>query len=184
MFAEFERRWRLNSGVALLTVQPSLTPASGHSLRIQAMTTLAAALPATSVLVQLPLLLPITLSTTVLSAMFQLVLTALVIRRRTRMGISLLDGGDVLLTQRIRAHANFTETVPIALLLMLLLELARCNAALLAGCAVLLIGGRLLHAVGILRPTTGLARQVGMVCTLTSVLLMALGGAWLLSGRL
>jgi uncharacterized protein len=183
MFAEFERRWRLNSGVALLTVQPSLTPASSHLPSIQAMTTLAAVLPASSVTSQLPLLLPITLSTAVFCAMFQLVLTALVIRRRMHLGISLLDGGDALLTQRIRAHANFTETVPIALLLMLLLELARWNSALLVGCAVLLIGGRLLHAAGILRPTTGLARQVGMVCTLTSVLLMGLAGAWLVLGR-
>ncbi len=180
MFAEFECRWRLNSGVALLTVQAMLTLTSSHLPSMLSMTTLAAALPATSALVQLPLLLPVTLSTAVFSAIFQLVLTTLVIRRRMRLRISLLDGGDALLTRRIRAHANFTETVPIALLLMLLLELASWNSALLTGCAALLIGGRLLHAIGLLQPTPGLARRVGMLCTMTSVLLMGLAGAWLL----
>ena len=149
------------------------------------MTTIAAVLPASSVIAQLPLLLPITLSTAVFGAMFQLWLTALVTAHRLRTNISLLDGGDALLTQRIRAHANFTETVPMALLLMLLLELARWDSALLAGCAVLLMVGRWLHAFGILKPAARKARkarkarQVGMVCTLTSILLMALGGAWI-----
>jgi uncharacterized protein len=143
------------------------------------MTTIAAVLPASSAIAQLPLLLPITLSTAALGAMFQLWLTALVTTRRLRTNISLLDGGDAVLTQRIRAHANFAETVPMALVLMLLLELARWNPALLAGCAVLLMVGRLLHALGILKPAVRKARQVGMVCTLTSILLMALGGAWI-----
>lgn len=143
------------------------------------MTTLFNALPTLA-----PLLLPITLSTAVFGAMFQLWLTALVTTHRLRTNISLLDGGDVLLTRRIRAHANFTETMPMALLLMLLLELARWDAVLLGGCAVLLLGGRLLHAAGILQPQAFVARRLGMFFTLTSILLMAGGGAWTLIATL
>ena len=43
---------------------------------------------------------------------------------RMRSKISLGDGGDNELRNRIRAHGNFIENVPIALLLMLLNDLA------------------------------------------------------------
>jgi uncharacterized protein len=144
------------------------------------MTSLAATLPAAAVAAHLHVLLPITLTTAAFSAVFQLVLTTLIIRQRLRAGIHLLDGGDAPLTRRIRAHANFTETVPLALLLMLLLELAGWNAGLLATSAALLVAGRLLHANGILNPKAGMSRRLGMALTLTSHFLMATGGVWLL----
>jgi uncharacterized protein len=147
------------------------------------MTSLAATLPAASMAANLHVMLPITLATAAFSAVFQLVLTTLVIRQRLRSGIHLLDGGDAPLTRRIRAHANFTETVPIALLLLLLLELAGWQSSLLAGSAGLLLTGRLLHARGILNPKAGTSRRVGMALTLISHFLMAVGGAWMLLVR-
>jgi uncharacterized protein len=146
------------------------------------MSNFAAALPAASMAANLHALLPITLATAAFSALFQLALTTLVIRQRVRAGISLLDGGDASLTRRIRAHANFTETMPMALLLLLLLELAGWRATWLTGCALLLVAGRLLHAVGILRPSSGPARRVGMICTLTALLALALGVVGMLFG--
>lgn len=125
-------------------------------------------------------LLPLTLTTAALCAGLQVALTALVIARRAQSGISFLDGGDTELTRRMRAHGNFTETVPLALLLMALLELAGASRGLLLGLASLLIAGRLLHAVGVITQGDSWARRLGMVATLWA--LSALGAASLWFG--
>lgn len=124
--------------------------------------------------------LPLTLTTAALCVSAQLLLTALVIAQRARTGIGLLDGGNHQLARRIRAHGNFTETVPIALLLMLLLELAGVNRWVLVLSAILLIGGRLFHAIGVLHSGDGLARRGGMVATLLAHSVLAAAAATLL----
>jgi uncharacterized protein len=58
-----------------------------------------------------------------LCALLQCALTVLVIVRRVQANVTLMDGGDTPLLRRIRAHGNFTETVPLALILLALLEL-------------------------------------------------------------
>jgi uncharacterized protein len=42
---------------------------------------------------------------------------------RAKTGISIMDGGNTTLAERIRRHGNFIETVPMILLLMTLAEL-------------------------------------------------------------
>jgi uncharacterized membrane protein YecN with MAPEG domain len=125
-------------------------------------------------------LLPVTLTTAAVCAGLQVALTALVISRRARCGVSFLDGGDTVLTRRMRAHGNFTETVPLTLLLIALLEMAMAPRGLLSGLAGLLIVGRLLHAAGVLSRGDSWARRLGMVATLWS--LSALGAASLWYG--
>jgi uncharacterized protein len=114
-------------------------------------------------------------------ALIQCVLTLLVIHRRLQSGIDLLDGGDVALALRIRAHGNFSETVPMALLLMLLLELKGVAAGWIAvlGCALLI--GRTTHAICLLRGGPRWGRMTAMVITVT---VLSAGGvaciwAWL-----
>lgn len=126
-----------------------------------------------------PTVLPLTLCTAGLCVGLQFGLTALVIARRARTGISLLDGGDTTLARRMRAHGNFTETVPIALLLLALLELAGAGRWPLAAVAVLLVFGRALHAVGVLQSGDGLARRAGMVATLLALSLLGAASLWL-----
>ena len=46
---------------------------------------------------------------------------------RSRVGISILHGDDMDLAEKIRRHANFTENVPLALILMAVLELNGCS---------------------------------------------------------
>lgn len=58
---------------------------------------------------------------------------------------SLGDGGDPLMQRRIRGHANFGEYVPLALLLIALLELAGQPAWVLHALGATLLLGRLLH---------------------------------------
>ena len=84
------------------------------------------------------------------------------IRRGKRIGIG--DGNDETLARRIRAHANFTEYVPIALVMMLLIELSGYSAWTLHGLGLALVAGRLIHAWSL--PAQSLVgRTVGMVLT-------------------
>jgi uncharacterized protein len=67
-------------------------------------------------------------------ALIQVPLTVMVGFRRVQTGIHFFDGGDLVLLRRMRAHANFTETVPITLLAMAAAELSgyrvgRCGPA-------------------------------------------------------
>jgi uncharacterized protein len=117
-----------------------------------------------------------------LFALLQLPITVAVGLRRVRTGIQFLDGGDVRLLRRGRAHGNFTETVPIALISMAAAEVTGASAGLLlpGGCALLI--GRVLHYVTILRSGWGLGRSAGMVLTLLPIALFGvyplLAAAW------
>ncbi len=123
-------------------------------------------------------LLPITLTTAGLCAGLQIALTALLIARRTQSGISLLDGGDTVLTRRIRAHGNFTETAPLTLLLMGLLELAAAPAALLLAAASLFVLGRILHATGVITRGNSWPRLLGMAATLCVLSALGVASLW------
>jgi len=74
-----------------------------------------------------------------------LVLSYKVIKFRQR-GTSLGDGGDPKLLRVIRGHGNFAEHVPLALLLMVLMELSQFSSYLLHALGIALIVSRLLHA--------------------------------------
>ena len=123
-------------------------------------------------------LLPVTLTTAALCAGLQVALTGLVIARRAQSGVSLLDGGDTVLTRRMRAHGNFTETAPLALLLLGLLELATAPRGLLLGLAGLLVVGRLMHAMGVITRGDSWARRVGMVATLWALSALGVASFW------
>ena len=72
---------------------------------------------------------------------------------RMRSKISLGDGGDNELRNRIRAHGNFIENVPIALLLMLLNDLAGTSETILTILGSILLVSRLVHYVMIVFAT-------------------------------
>lgn len=94
------------------------------------------------------------------------------IRRSAHVGIG--DGGNHELVKRIRAHANATEYLPIALLLLLLLDLGQTPPLWLHVFGVVLIVGRVLHAIGLSR-TSGesLGRMLGIALTWGVMLVMA-----------
>ncbi len=73
------------------------------------------------------------------------VLSITVIRRRGAGQISLGDGGDPGMLRVIRGHANFAEYVPLALLLMALLELSHFSIYVLHALGLTLLVARLLH---------------------------------------
>jgi uncharacterized protein len=116
-----------------------------------------------------------------LSALMQFGLALAVIVRRRQTGIDFLDGGDEALLRRIRAHGNFSEVVPIALLVLLGLELAGVAAAWLWLMGVSLLLGRVLNACGLLtqHPLSRAMRMGGTVLCLNAVSLGAVACVWL-----
>jgi uncharacterized protein len=109
-----------------------------------------------------------------LGALLLLILTASVIARRKASQVGIGDGGDRVLACRIRAHGNAAETLPLALLLLLLLELGGLPAAWLHALGATLLAGRALHAWGLSRSAgVSLGRFVGMLLTLLVIAAMA-----------
>lgn len=98
------------------------------------------------------------------AALMLIALSARVIGMRRRRRVSIGDGEDEILALRIRAHGNFIEYVPMALVLLLLLELGGASAWLLHGLGIALLAGRLVHAWS-LGAHNGTGRIIGMGLT-------------------
>jgi hypothetical protein len=99
-----------------------------------------------------------------------LYLSFLVISRRRATKTPLGAGEDVLLSRRIRAHANFAEYVPLALLLLLLCELNGSSALLLNALYLALLTGRTVHAYAIIQEEEPIRfRILGMQLTLATI---------------
>jgi uncharacterized protein len=114
-----------------------------------------------------------------LCALIQVALTAMVIVRRAKTGVDLLDGGDVTLLRRIRAHGNFSETAPMALLLLALLEMRGLSMTWLWFLSIGLLLGRLLHAWSLLTTNAAWNRRGGMVLTLAVLSVQGLLCVWM-----
>jgi uncharacterized membrane protein YecN with MAPEG domain len=115
--------------------------------------------------------------TAVYAALLGLLLVILSVRvvgvRRTKR-VSLGDGDDADLRGRIRAHANFTEYTPMALLLMAFAESLGAAGLLVHGTGVALLGGRLAHAVAISPVRQNmLLRVTGMSLTFAALIVAA-----------
>jgi len=68
---------------------------------------------------------------------------------RARTGISILHGDNMELATRIRRHANFTEAVPFAVILLAALELNGASTAVLHGLGIALVVARIAHPLGL-----------------------------------
>lgn len=121
--------------------------------------------------------------TLLFASLHSLLLLALLVpislhRRRHRIGLG--DGGDAVLLRKIRVHANFVEHVPLALLMLALLELAGLWPPMLWACGGALLLGRVMHASGMSRRAGySFGRFWGTALTWGVLLAMALAGSWL-----
>ena len=104
----------------------------------------------------------------------QVPITVMVGLRRLTARIPFLDGGDRVLLRRIRAHGNFTETVPITLLAMAAAEATAAPPWLLLAAGIVLLAGRLVHLRTLLVSEFGTGRAVGMVMTFLPMLVLGL----------
>jgi len=98
------------------------------------------------------------------------VLSGVVIRGRQHHRVSLGHGGNTVLERRIRAHGNFAEYVPFALLLLSLVESRGGAPWLVHALGLCLTAGRILHGYALLKPSPSLrCRVAGMVLTLAAI---------------
>jgi uncharacterized protein len=121
----------------------------------------------------------ITLTTASLCALFQFALTCLVITRRVRVGVRFMQGHDDALLRRMRAHGNLTESAPIVLVLMLMLELSGLASVWLVLAGAVFVIGRVIHALGLITDRSPWGRQVGMLATLLVMSSLAVAGLFL-----
>jgi uncharacterized protein len=108
--------------------------------------------------------------TAVYAAIFGLFATALtinVIVNRVRLKVEGGDGGVPKMAQAIRAHANFAEHVPLAIILIGLAEMTGMRAWIIYVLGGVLLVARLLSAVGLNRSLSGsMPRQAGAGLTI------------------
>lgn len=122
----------------------------------------------------------ITLLFAALHAVLVVVLAARVAMFRFSAKIALGDGGDKVMTRRMRAHGNLIEYAPLALLLLGLLELSGLDPRWLWGFGGTLLVGRLLHAYGLSRRSgTSPGRFLGTLLTWGVLLGEAGVGVWM-----
>lgn len=93
----------------------------------------------------------------------------------TQIGIG--AGGDAVLEQRIRAHGNFVESVPIALVLLYLLEQTGVEPIYIHAFGIALVLARVGHAQGI---STTAGRSAGRFYgSIGTLLVIAALSVWL-----
>jgi uncharacterized membrane protein YecN with MAPEG domain len=122
-----------------------------------------------------------TLIACILAALF-INLSFAVIRLRRHHKVGLGSGGVDDLERAIRAQANFTEYVPIALILLACLEFNGAPLWQIAILGIALVAGRVIHAKGINQPPPHFSnRVIGMRLTITALIMLAVFNlAWLL----
>lgn len=110
-----------------------------------------------------------------LLALVFLTLSFNIIRLRFKLKVGVGDGGKQTLTKAIRAHGNFSEYVPIALILLAGYELSGANSLWLHALGGMLLLGRILHAIGLSKSVgTTIPRFVGTIITFVVMLILAI----------
>src|ERR1700712_1758599 len=89
------------------------------------------------------MILPMTLTMAVASILLNIWLGQRVARMRMVHKVSIGDGGELPLIARMRAQANFIEWAPFFLILLALIEMARCQPLWLWALAALFIVARI-----------------------------------------
>lgn len=84
--------------------------------------------------------------------------------------IYFLDGGNQTLLRRMRAHGNFIETVPFAIILMALAEFNGASAAYMHATGMTLLIARIMHYITLQTNPIGIGRAVGMLGTFAAYL--------------
>lgn len=101
-----------------------------------------------------------------LSGLLLILLSFTVTRQRRNKNIGLGDAGDPQLARAIRVHANFVEYAPLALILLLFVELANYPTLVCHSLGLALFLGRCFHASGLsVSAGYSLGRFIGTILT-------------------
>lgn len=102
-------------------------------------------------------------------------LTIKVIKTRRREKVAIGDGGNLALQKVIAAQANFCQSTPIFLILLILTEICSTSNLILHFCGATFFIGRLIHAYGISQIKENFYfRVTGMVATFSSIIILSL----------
>lgn len=108
-------------------------------------------------------------------ALLYIGLTIRVIALRNSRRVSLGSGGDPALERAIRIHANFIEYVPLALILLIAMEMQRRSIYVLHILCLLLLIGRICHFLALSRENTANPlRGVGVGLTVLVLVVAAI----------
>ena len=108
-------------------------------------------------------------------SLIYLFLSVRTLRLRRKFQIGVGDSGNLQLLRAVRAHGNFAEYVPMALLLIYFVEQAHAHAWFVYALGVALTVGRVSHSYGVSQVNETLIYRVfGMVCTLNVIGIAAL----------
>lgn len=121
------------------------------------------------------MMLTVTSVTAAILALFYVYLSIRIIHLRRQLHVSLGDGGHQDISLAIRAHGNFSEYVPISLILLACAELNQANRIILVLLALAVITGRAFHARAFLSTSHHFRyRKTGMVLTFNSIVLLSI----------
>jgi uncharacterized membrane protein YecN with MAPEG domain len=120
--------------------------------------------------------LPVTSLVAGVMAALMVMLSLSVSLRRRSTSTSFGDGDDRTLRRRIRAHGNFAENAPLALIVLGLVEYGGAASWLVWALGAGFLFSRVVHAAGMLTTSSPAPRAVGMVVTHTC---FAIAGIWL-----
>mgnify|MGYP001025477212 len=114
-----------------------------------------------------------------LLAVFYILLSLRISAMRRKLKVGIGHGEKKELHRAIRVHGNFAEYVPLALFLLLLLELNHADTWVLHVMGSMLLFGRLFHAMGLSKSAgTSMPRFLGGVLTYTMMLIAAGLNVW------
>jgi uncharacterized protein len=120
--------------------------------------------------------LPITSLIAGIFALMMVPLSLQISMRRTKVGVAHGDADDRDLRRKIRAHGNFIEYVPTALIVLGLVELTGTSSSFVWLLGGLFTLGRVLHAIGMLFTSTPKLQAIAMIMNHTAFLM---AGGWL-----
>lgn len=113
----------------------------------------------------------------VLSALLLMKFSFDVVRLRMQYRVAYGDGGFSELQSAIRIHGNAVEYIPIAIVLMLFMEMNGAETWMVHICGIVLLAGRLMHYYGF-HHRLFRWRRSGMSATWCALLLMVLANLW------
>ena len=114
-----------------------------------------------------------------LSAILLLVLKVNVARVRIAEKVMFGDGANERIQRAIRAQGNAVEDVPIAMIALMGLGLVGGPVLLIHGTGIMLMAGRLLHAVGLGNSTgSSFGRSFGTLLSFLAMVVIAIAAIW------
>ena len=108
-----------------------------------------------------------------------LTLMVRVVRMRVRTGVSILHGDNMDLALAVRQHGNLIEAVPLALILMALVEANGASSVLLHANGIVLLVSRIAHPIGLtVERVEHPMRAFGAVGTVLVTFVLAVAALW------